>query len=161
VSKKSKQKLTMAERTAELLERRTEVEKGGGEARQEKQHAQGKLTARERVLSLLDAGTFEETGMFARHQSTYFGLDQADYPADGVVTGEGAVLGRPVHVASSVPYPGTSFCWASASRIASSSAARGPPTPTFRRIAPCPTAADSSWPRRWWPVRSDCCSGSW
>jgi methylmalonyl-CoA carboxyltransferase 12S subunit len=100
VSKKSTHKPTMAERTAELLERRTEVEKGGGEVRQEKQHAQGKLTARERVLSLLDEGTFEETGMFARHQSTYFGLDQADYPADGVVTGEGAVLGRPVHVAS-------------------------------------------------------------
>jgi acetyl-CoA carboxylase carboxyltransferase component len=92
--------LSMEERTAELLERRAAVEKGGGEARMEKQHAQGKLTARERVLSLLDPGTFEETGMFARHQSTYFGLDSADYPADGVVTGEGAVLGRPVHVAS-------------------------------------------------------------
>ncbi len=91
---------SMTERTAELLERRAAVELGGGEARLEKQHAQGKLTARERVLALLDPGTFEETGMFARHQSTYFGLDTADYPADGVVTGEGAVLGRPVHVAS-------------------------------------------------------------
>src|SRR4249920_3840445 len=90
----------MEERTAELLERRAEIEKGGGEARLEKQHAQGKLTARERVLALLDPGTFEETGMFARHQSTYFGLGSADLPADGVVTGEGAVLGRPVHVAS-------------------------------------------------------------
>ena len=92
--------LSMDERTGELLALRAEIEKGGGEARQEKQHAQGKLTARERVLSLLDPGTFEETGMFARHQSTYFGLDSADLPADGVVTGEGAVLGRPVHVAS-------------------------------------------------------------
>jgi len=100
VSKKTKHKLTMQERTAELLEHRAAIEKGGGEARQEKQHAQGKLTARERVLALLDPGTFEETGMFARHQSTYFGLDHADLPADGVVTGEGAVLGRPVHVAS-------------------------------------------------------------
>src|SRR6478735_5645772 len=91
---------SMTERTAQLLEQRAAIEKGGGEARLEKQHAQGKLTARERVLALLDPGTFEETGMFARHQSTYFGLDSADYPADGVVTGEGAVLGRPVHVAS-------------------------------------------------------------
>jgi methylmalonyl-CoA carboxyltransferase 12S subunit len=92
--------LSMQERTDELVARRTEIEKGGGEARQEKQHAQGKLTARERITALLDAGTFEETGMFARHQSTYFGLEGADLPADGVVTGEGAVFGRPVHVAS-------------------------------------------------------------
>lgn len=100
MSKHGKHKPTMAERTAELLERRAAVTLGGGEARQEKQRAQGKLTARERVDALLDPGTFEETGMFARHQSTYFGLDQVDYPADGVVTGEGTVLGRPVHVAS-------------------------------------------------------------
>lgn len=91
---------SMAERIEELLRRRAEIETGGGEARQEKQHAQGKLTARERVTALLDPGTFQETGMFARHQSTYFGLDKAELPADGVVTGEGAVLGRPVHVAS-------------------------------------------------------------
>ncbi|MDO9497884.1 MAG: acyl-CoA carboxylase subunit beta, partial [Nocardioides sp.] len=100
MSKKKHHEATMEARTAELLERRAEIEKGGGEARQEKQHAAGKLTARERITALLDPGTFEETGMFARHQSTYFGLDQADLPADGVVTGEGAVLGRPVHVAS-------------------------------------------------------------
>jgi methylmalonyl-CoA carboxyltransferase large subunit len=90
----------MEERTAELLERRAQVALGGGAKRQDKQHEQGKLTARERVEALLDPGTFQETGMFARHQSTYFGLDSADLPADGVVTGEGAVLGRPVHVAS-------------------------------------------------------------
>ncbi|HEX6247316.1 MAG TPA: acyl-CoA carboxylase subunit beta [Nocardioidaceae bacterium] len=90
----------MDERTAELLERREAVKVGGGEKRQQKQRDQGKLTARERVDALLDPGTFEETGMFARHTSTYFGLDKADYPADGVVTGEGTVLGRPVHVAS-------------------------------------------------------------
>lgn len=91
---------TMQARTEELLERRADVALGGGEARLEKQHEQGKLTARERVEALLDPGTFQETGMFARHRSTYFGLDKADLPADGVVTGEGAVLGRPVHVAS-------------------------------------------------------------
>ena len=90
----------MEERTAELLAMRASVEQGGGEKRVQRQHEQGKLTARERITALLDPGTFQETGMFARHQSTYFGLDQADLPADGVVTGEGAVLGRPVHVAS-------------------------------------------------------------
>jgi methylmalonyl-CoA carboxyltransferase large subunit len=91
---------SMEERTAELLDRKAHVELGGGAKRQEKQHEQGKLTARERVAALLDPGTFQETGMFAEHQSTYFGLDSAELPADGVVTGEGAVLGRPVHVAS-------------------------------------------------------------
>ncbi len=97
---KHKRQTSMEDRIAELRQQREEVTKGGGEARQDKQHQQGRLTARERVEALLDPGTFEETGMFARHQSTYFGLGEADLPADGVVTGEGAVLGRPVHVAS-------------------------------------------------------------
>ncbi|TIC81697.1 acyl-CoA carboxylase subunit beta [Nocardioides sp. GY 10127] len=91
---------TMAERTDDLRAQRAAVELGGGEQRLEKQHQQGKLTARERVDALLDPGTFQETGMFARHRSTYFGLDKVEMAADGVVTGAGAVLGRPVHVAS-------------------------------------------------------------
>jgi methylmalonyl-CoA carboxyltransferase large subunit len=90
----------MAERTAELLERREAVKLGGGASRQDKQRAQGKMTARERIDALLDKGTFLETGMFAKHQSSYFGLDEAQMPADGVITGEGAIMGRPVHVAS-------------------------------------------------------------
>jgi methylmalonyl-CoA carboxyltransferase large subunit len=90
----------MAQRTAELLERREALRLGGGAARQDKQRAQGKMTARERIDALLDEGTFLETGMFAKHQSSYFGLDEAQMPADGVITGEGAVMGRPVHVAS-------------------------------------------------------------
>ena len=91
---------SMDELTAELQERRAAIELGGGAERQDKQRAQGKLTARERIDALLDRGTFQETGMFAHHRSTYFGLADADLPADGVVTGEGAVFGRPVHVAS-------------------------------------------------------------
>ncbi|MFN8193253.1 MAG: acyl-CoA carboxylase subunit beta [Nocardioidaceae bacterium] len=91
---------SMQERTEELVERRHQVELGGGEARLDKQRAQGKLTARERIDALLDPGTFQETGMFARHHSHYFGLADAELPADGVVTGAGAVLGRPVHIAS-------------------------------------------------------------
>jgi methylmalonyl-CoA carboxyltransferase large subunit len=91
---------SMAERTAELLERREAVKLGGGAERQGRQRAQGKMTARERIDALLDKGTFLETGMFAKHRSTYFGLDEAQMPADGVITGEGAVMGRPVHVAS-------------------------------------------------------------
>ncbi|GAB48495.1 acyl-CoA carboxylase subunit beta [Mobilicoccus pelagius] len=91
---------TMQERIEELRARRTEVEAGGGEARHEKQHAQGKLTARERVAELCDSDSFEEVGLFAEHRTTLFGMDKAVMPADGVVTGTGTVFGRPVHIAS-------------------------------------------------------------
>lgn len=90
----------MTDLIAKLDERRALVEQGGGQARLDKQRAQGKLTARERIDSLLDEGTFQEVGAFRRNRTTAFGMDTADMPADGVVTGSGAVLGRPVNVAS-------------------------------------------------------------
>ena len=90
----------MSDRLATLQERRDEAVLGGGKSRLEKQHERGKLTARERIAALLDPGTFQETGMFRTHRTTTFGMDTAKAPADGVVTGTGAVLGRPVHVAS-------------------------------------------------------------
>ncbi|MBK7819945.1 MAG: acyl-CoA carboxylase subunit beta [Tessaracoccus sp.] len=91
---------TMEERLEQLAERRAKVECGGGEAKLEKQHTQGKLTARERVAALLDDGSFQETGAFRRNRTTTFGMDKADMPADGVITGSGLVFGRPVHIAS-------------------------------------------------------------
>ncbi len=91
---------TMEERLEQLAERRAKVECGGGEAKLEKQHTQGKLTARERVSALLDEGSFQETGAFRRNRTTTFGMDKADMPADGVITGSGSVFGRPVHIAS-------------------------------------------------------------
>jgi methylmalonyl-CoA carboxyltransferase 12S subunit len=91
---------TMQERIAELRNRREDVIAGGGEKRHAKQHAAGKLTARERVAELVDPLSFEEFGMLAQHRTTLFGMDTAVMPADGVVTGAAAVLGRPVHVAS-------------------------------------------------------------
>lgn len=91
---------TMTERLAELKQRREQVALGGGQAKQDKQRAKGKLTARERLDELLDAGSFQEVGMFAKHRSNAFGMDKQNLPADGVVTGAGSVLGRPVHVAS-------------------------------------------------------------
>ncbi|WOP20216.1 acyl-CoA carboxylase subunit beta [Raineyella sp. LH-20] len=90
----------MSVRLETLHERREEAVLGGGKARLEKQREKGKMTARERVDALLDPGTFQETGMFRTHRTTTFGMDTAKAPADGVVTGSGAVLGRPVHVAS-------------------------------------------------------------
>ena len=91
---------TMEERLEQLAERRAKVECGGGEAKLDKQHTQGKLTARERVAALLDDGSFQETGAFRRNRTTTFGMDKADMPADGVITGSGSVFGRPVHIAS-------------------------------------------------------------
>ncbi|GMA39019.1 hypothetical protein GCM10025883_10640 [Mobilicoccus caccae] len=96
----SEKQKTMKERIDELRARRAEVEAGGGEARHAKQHEQGKLTARERVASLVDEGSFEELGLFAQHRTTLFGMDKAVMPADGVVTGSGTVFGRPIHLAS-------------------------------------------------------------
>ena len=73
---------------------------GGGEARIEKQHSQGKLTARERIHFLLDEGSFEEIGMLVTHRATDFGLDKQKFYGDGVVTGYGTIHGRTVYVFS-------------------------------------------------------------
>ena len=73
---------------------------GGGEANIEKQHAKGKLTARERIHFLLDKGSFEEIGALVNHRSTDFGLDKKHFLGDGVVTGYGTIDGRLVYVFS-------------------------------------------------------------
>jgi propionyl-CoA carboxylase beta chain len=73
---------------------------GGGTKRIEEQHKKGKLTARERLDLLLDAGSFEEIDAFVEHRSSDFGLDKQKYPGDGVVTGSGKINGRLVFVFS-------------------------------------------------------------
>ena len=84
------------------LERLTELEKraeeGGGLDRIQKQHAAGKLTARQRIELLLDENTFEEFDKLVLHRSKDFGLDKQIYPGDGVVTGHGLIDGRRVFV---------------------------------------------------------------
>ncbi|MFI1126439.1 carboxyl transferase domain-containing protein, partial [Streptomyces hygroscopicus] len=83
------------------LERRIEEATHAGSARAvEKQHAKGKLTARERIGLLLDEGSFTELDEFARHRSTNFGIERNRPYGDGVVTGYGTVDGRPVAVFS-------------------------------------------------------------
>lgn len=72
----------------------------GGPERIAKQHARGKLTARERVLCLLDPGSFLESGTFVTHRCTDFDMQDQLIPGDGVVTGSGLVYGRPVYVYS-------------------------------------------------------------
>jgi acetyl-CoA carboxylase carboxyltransferase component len=87
-------------RLNDLACRRARLEEGGGAARIARQHAAGKLTARERVAALLDPGTFVETDRWVTHRATAFGMDKVEAPADGVVTGYGAVHGRLVYLFS-------------------------------------------------------------
>jgi len=84
----------------ELEGRREEARQGGGARRIEAQHAKGKLTARERIEVLLDAGSFEEFDMFVAHRCTDFGMGATTHPGDGVVTGWGTINGRQVYVFS-------------------------------------------------------------
>ncbi len=90
--------MAMQDKVRELLELRAKARLGGGEKRIEKQHSQGKMTARERINMLLDEGSFEELDMFVTHRCTNFGMDK-DHPlTDGVVTGYGTIDGRLVYV---------------------------------------------------------------
>lgn len=91
---------TMEGLVAALREARARAEAGGGEARVKAQHAAGKLTARERIDALVDGGSFEEHGLFARHRAEHLGMAGREAPADGVVTGAATVGGRLVHLAS-------------------------------------------------------------
>jgi propionyl-CoA carboxylase beta chain len=84
----------------QLEEHRTQARLGGGKRRIDAQHTKGKLTARERIEVLLDAGSFEEWDMFVEHRCVDFGMDQSHIPGDGVVTGYGTINGRLVFVFS-------------------------------------------------------------
>jgi len=83
-----------------LEEKHRLAEEGGGLKRIENQHKKGKLTARERIDLLMDAGSFEEIGKFVKHRCTDFGLENESYLGDGVVTGYGKINGRLTYVFS-------------------------------------------------------------
>jgi len=86
------------DKVKDLIELRAKARMGGGEKAIEKQHAQGKYTARERITLLLDEGSFEEFDMFVQHRCTNFGMEKKQYLGDGVVTGYGTIEGRLVYV---------------------------------------------------------------
>ena len=90
----------MKKNIEELEKRKQAAKLGGGENRIEKQHAKGKLTARERIEILIDEGTFEELDMFVEHRAVDFGMEEQKIPGDGVVTGYGKINGRLVYVFS-------------------------------------------------------------
>ena len=91
---------TNAERIAHLEQLRAESLEGGGAVRVERQHAWGKLTARERLDLLLDHDSFVELDAFVTHRATEFGLADQHVLGDGVVTGHGTIDGRLVFVYS-------------------------------------------------------------
>jgi methylmalonyl-CoA decarboxylase subunit alpha len=86
----------MGVKLEDFLKRKAAVEMGGGPKKIAQQHEKGKLTARERMALLFDAGTFQEFGLFVKHRCVDFGMDKVDVPAEGVVTGHGKVDGRTV-----------------------------------------------------------------
>jgi propionyl-CoA carboxylase beta chain len=90
----------MKEIIQQLEAKRELARLGGGQKRIQAQHAKGKLTARERIELLLDAGTFEEWDMFVEHRCHDFGMSDQTVPGDGVVTGYGMINGRLVFVFS-------------------------------------------------------------
>src|SRR4051812_3589388 len=89
-----------AGKLADLHRRYEEAVHAGSARAVEKQHATGKMTARERISALLDDGSFTEFDELARHRSMTFGMEKNRPFGDGVVTGYGTVDGRPVCVFS-------------------------------------------------------------
>jgi propionyl-CoA carboxylase beta chain len=88
----------MSDRLEELRRRHAAAEAGGGEERRAKMHAEGRLSARERLDLLLDEGTFVETDKLVRHRCTDFGMDQQITDGDGFITGHGLIHGRSAFV---------------------------------------------------------------
>jgi acetyl-CoA carboxylase carboxyltransferase component len=81
-----------------LISLQSSARQGGGSTQIEKQHAKGKLTARERIEKLLDQDTFVETGLFVTHRAVGLGMEASHPATDGVITGWGKVDGRLVYV---------------------------------------------------------------
>jgi len=88
----------MEAKLKKLEERRAKVVAGGGPKRVAAQHERGKMTARERIESLLDPGTFNEMDVFVEHRCDELGMDEVEAPGEGVVTGYGTIGGRTVYV---------------------------------------------------------------
>src|SRR5712691_7479577 len=97
-SRRDKRRAMSLERSLEELERRKrESELGGGQQRIDRQHNEGKLTARERISLLFDPGSFQELDQLVVHRSVDFNMEKQRVAGDGVVTGYGTVNGRLVY----------------------------------------------------------------
>ena len=92
--------MTLDPKIQELRQKREQAQLGGGQVRIDRQHAKGKLTARERIEKLLDPGTFREIDTFVAHRTVGFGIEEQRILGDSVVTGWGRINGRPVYLFS-------------------------------------------------------------
>src|SRR5258708_34615197 len=90
--------MDLEQKLQELKRRDQLAQDGGGRERRERQHKEGKMSARERIDFLLDEGTFEETDRFVTHRASEFGLSEQKYYGDGFITGYGRIEGRLVFV---------------------------------------------------------------
>ena len=90
--------MNLEQKLQELKKRDRLAEEGGGAQRRERQHKEGKMSARERIEFLLDDGTFEETDKLVTHRSPDFGMAEQKYYGDGFITGYGRIEGRLVFV---------------------------------------------------------------
>src|SRR6266704_3709358 len=110
--------MDLEQKLQELKRRDRLAEDGGGKERRERQHKEGKMSARERIDFLLDEGTFEETDRFVTHRANEFGLAEQKYYGDGFITGYGRIDGRLVFVfAQDFTVFGGSLSEANASKI--------------------------------------------
>src|SRR5215813_15633036 len=90
--------MNLEQKLQELKRRDQLAEEGGGKERRERQHRDGKMSARERIEFLLDEGTFEEWDKLVTHRSADFGMAEQKVLGDGFVTGYGKIEGRLVFV---------------------------------------------------------------
>jgi propionyl-CoA carboxylase beta chain len=90
--------MNLEQKLQEMKRRDQLAQEGGGNERRERQHNEGKMSARERIDFLLDEGTFEETDRFVTHRANDFGLAEQKYYGDGFITGYGRIDGRLVFV---------------------------------------------------------------
>src|SRR5437660_11056066 len=90
--------MNLEQKLAELKRRDVLAQEGGGKERRERQHKEGKMSARERIEFLLDEGTFEETDRLVTHRADDFGMAGQQYYGDGFITGYGRIDGRLVFV---------------------------------------------------------------
>jgi len=88
--------MTLKQNILALRQKRAIVEKGGGDKAMEKQAAMGKMTARERILTLLDPNSFHEYDLFVEHEERNFGMGLKTLAGDGVITGTGTINGAAI-----------------------------------------------------------------
>jgi len=110
--------MDLKQKTTDLKKRMRDALKGGGDKAIEKQKAIGKMTARERIITLLDPKSFHEYDLFVEHAAKDFDMDKKYLPGDGVITGTGMISGHPVCIyAQDFTVAGGSLGWMHAKKI--------------------------------------------